>query len=97
MIKELIYDPEDCVFYILSNKYNEKLGFFVLRMDEQNPEYKDGSRFLMKVKNKFDIGDTNIFVLRDKKKGIKELIISNKTIYINTYEIKSLDISTGNE
>lgn len=31
-IKEIIFDTDDDVFYILSNKYLEKLGFFVLKM-----------------------------------------------------------------
>lgn len=30
MIKEIIYDVDDKCFYILSNKYQEKLGFYVL-------------------------------------------------------------------
>jgi len=47
----------------------------------------------MKVKNKFDIGDTTMFVVRDEKRGVKELIISSKTVYINTYDVKVLDIS----
>ena len=38
-----------------------------------------------------DIGDANMFVLRNKKKGIKEVIISYKTIFINTYNITCLD------
>ena len=51
----------------------------------------------MKIKNKFDIGDTNIFIIRDQERGVKELVISNKTIYINTYEIKVLDVAVEAE
>ena len=36
-IKEIIFDTDDDVFYILSNKYMEKLGFFVLKMHESDP------------------------------------------------------------
>ena len=93
-MKEIIYDHEDAVFYILANKYQEKLGFFIIRMSETNP---DDFKFLTKWKNKLDIGDASIFVLRhgnsNKTKLFKELVISYKTIYINTYNVTIMDIS----
>lgn len=94
-IKEIIFDQEDRTFYLLCNKYQEKLGFFVLRMKEDDPS---GGQFLIKVKNKLDIGDCNISVLRKKgDSGVKELIISYKTIFINTYSVMCLDISTESQ
>lgn len=92
-IKEVIYDAEEKDYYILSNKYEEKLGFFVLKMNEENSE---NSKFLMKWKNKLDIADTNIYVLRNKE-GLKELIVSYKTIFINTYNVIVMDISIEDE
>ena len=89
-IKEIIHDEEDHVFYILANKFDEKLGFFVIRMNEHNPDR--GFKFLTKYKNKLDISDCDIFVMRNK--GQKELIISYKTIYINTYNVIIMDISS---
>jgi len=53
-ISEVIFDHQDRCFYILSNKYQEKLGFFVMRMYEDDPTK---SKFLIKFKNKLDIGD----------------------------------------
>jgi hypothetical protein len=32
-IKEIIYDEVDSVFYVLANKYKEKLGVFLIRFD----------------------------------------------------------------
>lgn len=93
-IKEIVYDNEDQVFYVLCNKYSEKLGFFVLKMSESNPKE---ANFLIKWKNKLDIGDTNFYILRDKVKGIKEIIVSFKTIYINTYNVMIMDISNEKE
>ena len=58
---------------------------------------KKDNRFLIKWKNKLDIGDPNIFVLRNHKKGLKELIISYKVIYMNVYNIISMDISVEDE
>jgi hypothetical protein len=92
-IKEIIYDYEDGVFFILANKLDEKLGFFVFTIEQKNPLKH---KFYIKYRNKLDIGDTDISVLRDAKNRVKELIISYKTIYINTYNIIVLDISEGN-
>ena len=90
-IKEIIYDHEEGYFYLLANKYQEKLGFFVLKIHKERPMVNNNSSFLMKQKNKMDIGDANMFVLRNRGKGIKEVIISYKTIYINTFNITCLD------
>jgi len=68
----------------------EKLGFFVIKMNDQIPEQHS---FLIKWKNKLDIGDPNMFILRNKEKGFKELIVSYKSIYINVYNIVCMDIS----
>lgn len=90
MIKKIIYDEEDRVFYLLANKYDQMLGFFIIRMNEENPG--NGFQFLTKYKNKLDIGDCDIFVMRSK--GQKELIVSYKTIFINTYNIVIMDIAS---
>lgn len=62
--KELIYDAEDCCFYLLANKYQDKLGVFIIKFDEHTP---DNSKFFMKYKNKLDISDADIAVLRCEK------------------------------
>ena len=93
-IKTVIYDAEQSQYIILSNKYNEKLGFFVIKMNELYPQqYK----FLIKCKNKLDIGDTYMVILKDQKFGYKELIISYKTNYINVYNITVMDITTDSD
>lgn len=90
-IKEIIYDEEDRLFYFLSNKFEEKLGFFVFSINEQDPlDY----RFFIKYKNKLDIGDADIYILRSKKNRLKEIVISYKTIFINTFNVIVMDIST---
>ena len=52
---------------------------------------------MIKWKNKLDIGDPNIFVLRNHKKGLKELIVSYKVIYMNIYNVISMDISLDDQ
>ena len=63
-------------------------------MKEDDPH---NSKFLIKWKNKLDIDDTNIYVLRNIEKGIKEIIISYKTIFINTFNVVVMDISADAE
>jgi hypothetical protein len=94
MIKEIIYDAEEQNFMILANKFDEKLGFFICKMSEKDPE---DIKFLIKWKNKLDIGDTTMYILRNFNTGLKELIVSFKTIYINTYNVVCMDISVDDE
>mmetsp|Transcript_802 Transcript_802/g.1014 ORF Transcript_802/g.1014 Transcript_802/m.1014 type:complete len:155 (-) Transcript_802:1707-2171(-) len=63
-------------------------------MNEDDPKE---AKFLIKWKNKLDIGDTNFYVLRNRAQGLKEIIISYKTIYINTYNVVCMDVSSSNE
>ena len=89
-IQEIIYDLEDRKFYILTNHHNDKLGFFLIRFDERDP-YK--CEFLIKWQNKLDVDDANVFIMRDAKRKLKELVVSYKTIYVNTMNLVVLDIS----
>lgn len=63
------------------------------RLSEDDPEDARASKFLIKWKNKLDIGDTNMFLLRNEVSGLKELIVSYKTIFHNTYNVVCMDIS----
>ena len=89
-IREIIYDEDESCFYILTNKFQEKLGFFVLQFYENDCTR---SRFLIKFKNKLDIGDCNITILKNKIKKTKEIVIGFKTININTYSVFVMDLS----
>jgi hypothetical protein len=93
-IKEIIFDEDDRCFYILSNKYQEKLGFYVLRMYEDDPTR---SKFLIKFKNKLEIGDCSLTILRNQEERIKEIVIGFKTIFINTYSTFVMDITTDED
>lgn len=80
-IKEIIHDHEEGAFYILANKYHEKLGLFLIKFDEHKPM---NHKFILKWKNKLDIADADVNIIREG--GIfKELVVSFKTIFMNTY------------
>ena len=89
-IKEIIYDEEARMFYLLANKFQEKLGVFLIKFEEDDPV---NYQFFLKYKNKLDIADADIAVMRNPAKKLKELIVSYKSININTYNVYVVDIS----
>jgi len=48
--------------------------------------------FIINYANKLDIGDVNLYVLKDGRRN--ELIITYKTIYINIYTINVISLDT---
>lgn len=58
-IKQIVYDAEFRQFFIMANKYRKKLGLFIIKLEEEHP---DNFEFLLKLKNKLDIGDADIEV-----------------------------------
>ena len=99
-IKSVVYDYEDQVFYVMANKYRSKLGLYVVKFNEDDP---DDYHFVIKHNNKLEINDGNIFVMRSLGLGkngssnYKELILSFKTIYMNSFNITVLDISRNKQ
>lgn len=87
-IRSIAYDEESDEFYFLANKKREEVGFFLIKFNAFNPIKKDE---ITMWKHKLDIGDCNINVIRGRdpisKNYYKELVISYKTIYINTYNV----------
>ena len=81
---------EDQNFYVLANKFEKNHGLYIVKFSEDDPKHH---KFIMKVKNNLDIGDANIFVLRNEEMLYKELVVSYKSIHINTYMILNIDIS----
>ena len=93
-ICEIIHDCEEKCFYMLVNKYQEKLGIHLIQFDEEDPcSYK----FFLTFFNKLDIGNANINIIKNVEKGYKELLISYKTIYMNTYTVQVIDISSSDQ
>jgi hypothetical protein len=63
---------------------------FIVRLYEEDPKQ---FTFLLKIKNKLEIGNANIAVNLFPDKNYKELILSYKSIYINSYMVTVIDIS----
>ena len=94
----VIYDSEEQFYYICANKFEEKLGFFIIKVSETNP---NEFYFLIRWKNKLNIGDPNMFILKNTNKNysseLKELVVSYKTIFMNTYNVICMDISVDQD
>ena len=88
LIKQIIFVSLTKSFYIITNRYKEMLGFYVLKFLEHDP---DQYSFLMRDKNKLDIENADMFI-NYRSKDSRELIISYKSIFINTYTIAVLDL-----
>ena len=52
---------------------------------------------MLKWKNKLDIADADVNIVRNHRKKFKELVISFKTIFMNTYNVQVIDISSDTE
>lgn len=90
----VIYDAEEQYYYVCANKFEQKLGLFIIRINEQD---SNQNFFLIRWKNKLNIGDPNMFILKNRSQNyryeLKELIVSYKTIFMNTYNVICMDIS----
>ena len=93
----------DDFFYVCANKRrfgkgDYKLGYYLVKIPEDNPVIhaengdieKIEEMFLLNYQNKLDIGDVNMYVLKERTRN--ELIISYKTIYINMYCIYVINL-----
>jgi hypothetical protein len=92
MLKCMIYDGEARSFYILANKFEEKLGIFLIVIKDNDPAKIS---FKLLLKNQLDMSDCNMNVFRCESANSKELIISYKTIYINIFTTMVLDLSNS--
>ena len=62
-IKQIAYDAEDHQFYILANKFEGKLGLFLIVFNEHNPKQY---QMLVKIKNLLDVDDAHLSIQRNK-------------------------------
>ena len=91
-IRCVIYDSDDDRFYLIANRLRDAIGFYLIRFDAQNPSNFD---FLTTWKQNLDIENVNMNISRGVEKNgcpFKELVISYKTIFINTYTVMTQNL-----
>ena len=95
-IRFVLHDKEDKLFYVICNRKNGVIGFFLFSFSEDNPH---NFTYLTMWRHQLDIDDANMAISRGSdnrggyKNAFKELIISYKTIYINTFTVVVKDLS----
>ena len=62
------------------------MGFYLIEVDEQEPE-KDEPTIMINWKNKLDIEDTNMYYQEITDQKSSHLVVSYKSIYINTFNV----------
>ena len=80
-------------FYVLANKCDNLLGYHLIEIDENYPDTKEPC-FLINQKSKLDIGNANIYLIWNEKKEKDYLMVSYKSIHINTYTILMINLET---
>lgn len=93
-LKCVTIDKDSDSFFILANKMEQQLGFFLFKIKYDKPKKP---KFKIIMKNKLDIGNCNMIVSLNPAQGLKELIISYKSIYVNTYQVMVVDLAKDNK
>jgi hypothetical protein len=86
---------KDDKFYVLCNKKDNKLGLYLFIIDTSNPG--NDCKYLLNWPNKLNISDANIFAMEEymNNKEKRSLILSYKTVGINTFNVMSINLDTG--
>jgi len=75
---------------LLANKKDEKLGFYLLMINMDDPE--NDVQYLISWPNKLDFANCNLYLMKEEEK--EYIICSYKSIGINTYNVFVFDLST---
>ena len=85
-VRQVIHVDQNKKFYMLANNCFRQIGLYLIEVDEEDPE-SNKPALMINFKNKLDIDDANIYLIENKLNQLKQLIISYKTIYINTFNV----------
>lgn len=81
-------------FWILANKKSSALGVFLFSVDMTDPNGK--SEYLLNWTHKLDIADSSMYIMREfdreTKKEKKFIVLSYKSIGINTFNVMVIDL-----
>ena len=76
-------------FYLMANKKEKKLGYYILRLNMNKPGEID---YLVQWNNKLDINDVNLDIFEEK--GVDYMVVSFKSIGINTFNVVVINLET---
>jgi hypothetical protein len=84
-IKSILFIEDK--FYVLANKYQRKLGYFLLEIDvnlDQSLKKGKGVRYVIKWENKLEIDDASLQYIKKEKEFGRNIVVSYKSIHINS-------------
>jgi len=81
-------------FYVLSNKKEQKLGYYLIAMDINDPG--DSHQYLINWTNKLDIASSDMYHMVEHQHGERKesLVVSYKSVGINTFNVFVFDLAT---
>lgn len=71
---------------MLANKCERLLGYYLIEIDDKPPIINEPV-YLINWKSKLDIANANLFLLENEEDGTQRIVVSYKSIYINTYNV----------
>ena len=79
-------------FFVLANKRNHRLGFYLFSIDIKNPH--NDSKYFIKWNNKLDINDCDMQQMIETRNNETHeyIVVSYKCIGINTYNVFVFDL-----
>ena len=80
-------------FYVLANKCDNLIGYHLIEIDENYPDSKE-PKYLINWKSKLDIGNASLYSMWNNKKETDYLVVSIKSIHINTYTVLIINLET---
>jgi hypothetical protein len=97
LIKCAIFDPEEDMIYMVCNKRHGKLGMFLIKFFQYDPDDHEFILSRTAGNNGLDIDSVSLTIIQGvdekSKRNYKEIIIGYKTIYINTFCVEINDIT----
>lgn len=101
LIQNISVSEDDSQFFVLANKKEQKLGYylFIVRLDdpEAKKRPKGKAEYLIAWENKLDIGNCDVAMLVETdadKKRRESVVVSYKCIGINTFNVFVFDLET---
>jgi hypothetical protein len=71
------------------------LGYFLLELDVNLDSGSKGVRYVIKWENKLEIDDASLQYIHREGDSSKNLVVSYKSIHVNTYTVLVINIESG--
>jgi hypothetical protein len=90
---------DDKFFYILANKKENNVGYYLFKIEIENPraDARSSSKYLINWGNKMNIGDCALHLMDETTPGgevIKTIVVSYKAIGINTFNVFVIELES---